>query len=320
VSGYLRRIASSVLNPRASIHPIVGSFFSASIYRSATEDFKAGEDIIPTLRSPHPMTTPAEVEGTTASVHRDAITPYKTAQNLSAKPELMSSVSNMRSIKTEVTAPERSEQDRYVEVSPKAGTVFAPLVNVRQLESVAKPAAPSITMSSQAGGSRSQEGLPARKTPELVTPEPASLRSELTSLPSAKTVRHEAKENEIVGLISDELRASSRTLAAQVEQRQIKAEKPEVFPKRPHEPLKPESVRRMEPLPSVRERSTSPAHKQERADPARRLGLPPREPDEIQIHIGRIEVTAVPSAPVRPEAKPTRKSVSLDEYLKRGRR
>jgi hypothetical protein len=46
-----------------------------------------------------------------------------------------------------------------------------------------------------------------------------------------------------------------------------------------------------------------------------------REPDEIQIHIGRIEVVAVPQQQAaRAPAKSTRKSVSLDEYLKRGRR
>jgi hypothetical protein len=46
-----------------------------------------------------------------------------------------------------------------------------------------------------------------------------------------------------------------------------------------------------------------------------------REPDEIQIHIGRIEVVAVPQQQaVRPAAKSSRKSPSLDDYLKRGRR
>jgi hypothetical protein len=46
-----------------------------------------------------------------------------------------------------------------------------------------------------------------------------------------------------------------------------------------------------------------------------------REPDEIQIHIGRIEVVAVPQQQaVRPTAKSSRKSPSLDDYLKRGRR
>jgi hypothetical protein len=45
------------------------------------------------------------------------------------------------------------------------------------------------------------------------------------------------------------------------------------------------------------------------------------EPDEIQIHIGRIEVTAaLPQQPARPSAPPIRKSTDLGEYLKRDRR
>jgi hypothetical protein len=44
----------------------------------------------------------------------------------------------------------------------------------------------------------------------------------------------------------------------------------------------------------------------------------PREPDEIQIHIGRIEVIAVPAAPARPAPpKPRREPSRLDEYLRR---
>jgi len=43
-----------------------------------------------------------------------------------------------------------------------------------------------------------------------------------------------------------------------------------------------------------------------------------REPDEITIHIGRIEVTAAPQPVARPAAAPARRSISLDEYLKRG--
>jgi hypothetical protein len=50
---------------------------------------------------------------------------------------------------------------------------------------------------------------------------------------------------------------------------------------------------------------------------ARQQRPPPHDTDEIQIHIGRIEVTAVPPPPVKAAPAPTRKSPSLDEYLKR---
>lgn len=40
-------------------------------------------------------------------------------------------------------------------------------------------------------------------------------------------------------------------------------------------------------------------------------------PEEIQIHIGRIEVTAVQQAPARAPLKPARKRESLDDYLRR---
>jgi len=42
-----------------------------------------------------------------------------------------------------------------------------------------------------------------------------------------------------------------------------------------------------------------------------------REPDKVEIHIGRIEVTAVPQEAPRPAATRPRKSLDLGEYLKR---
>lgn len=48
---------------------------------------------------------------------------------------------------------------------------------------------------------------------------------------------------------------------------------------------------------------------------------PAPQPDEIEIHIGRIEVAAVlPQPAPRPPARPARKSLDLSEYLKRDRR
>jgi hypothetical protein len=53
----------------------------------------------------------------------------------------------------------------------------------------------------------------------------------------------------------------------------------------------------------------------------RAAGLPARsraaEPNDVAIHIGRIEVTAVQPAPVPAPPKPPRRAPSLDEYLKR---
>ena len=42
-------------------------------------------------------------------------------------------------------------------------------------------------------------------------------------------------------------------------------------------------------------------------------------PDEINIHIGRVEVTAVPPPAALPVSRPVRKTLSLDEYLSRTR-
>jgi hypothetical protein len=51
---------------------------------------------------------------------------------------------------------------------------------------------------------------------------------------------------------------------------------------------------------------------------ATRRAAPTHEPDEIHIHIGRIEVAAVTQQAPRPAPAPARKSLNLDEYLRRG--
>ena len=52
-------------------------------------------------------------------------------------------------------------------------------------------------------------------------------------------------------------------------------------------------------------------------DPYNRSTSPPHEPDEIHIHIGRIEVAAIAQPAPRPATPPARKSLDLGEYLKR---
>ena len=58
---------------------------------------------------------------------------------------------------------------------------------------------------------------------------------------------------------------------------------------------------------------------QHRAEPAtsRRAGR--ADDGDVEIHIGRIEVTAVSAPPAAPVAKAARKAINLSEYLRNGR-
>jgi len=51
--------------------------------------------------------------------------------------------------------------------------------------------------------------------------------------------------------------------------------------------------------------------------PAERQAAEQRQAEDVQIHIGRIEVVAVPQSAPRPVVTPVRKALSLDEYLRR---
>jgi len=55
------------------------------------------------------------------------------------------------------------------------------------------------------------------------------------------------------------------------------------------------------------------------AEPATSGGAGEADRGDVEIHIGRIEVTAVSPAPAAPVAKPARKSINLSEYLRNGR-
>ncbi len=56
-----------------------------------------------------------------------------------------------------------------------------------------------------------------------------------------------------------------------------------------------------------------------RAGPATYRSARPADRGDVEIHIGRIEVTAVSPPPAAPVAKAARKSINLSEYLRNGR-
>lgn len=55
-----------------------------------------------------------------------------------------------------------------------------------------------------------------------------------------------------------------------------------------------------------------------KSESSRRAAQAQREPDEIHIHIGRIEIAAITPPASRPAPAAARKSLNLDDYLRRG--
>jgi hypothetical protein len=109
---------------------------------------------------------------------------------------------------------------------------------------------------------------------------------------------------------------SARSEASEHPQPLLDRTEQKVVLKGPLRPITVENLRRADPRP-FRDVSHPTIGRKEARDLPGRSGKPERETDEIQIHIGRIEVTALPPAPVRPAPKPAHKSLDLGAYLKR---
>jgi hypothetical protein len=193
---------------------------------------------------------------------------------------------------------------------PEETTIFNPSVNESPQRSV-RSRLSSLDMSM--GDVRSDE--PPNPTSqhkyEIVT-KGAGLQ------PLSRTVTPvsgNAKQNESREPVSE----PADTLAARAKKSDV--EKSEAADKIRYQPLMTTPVSSADgPLGSWRVSSplTPDVRKEVKGDVSSSSGSPQREPDEIQIHIGRIEVTAVPQAMPRPAPPPLRKSISLDDYLKRG--
>src|SRR6266851_986151 len=86
-------------------------------------------------------------------------------------------------------------------------------------------------------------------------------------------------------------------------------------------PYQPLIAASQQPAPKLQPREpmpTSTAARTSASEAARRAQSAQREADEIHIHIGRIEVAAIIQPPPRPTAAAARRSLNLDEYLRRG--
>jgi hypothetical protein len=196
-------------------------------------------------------------------------------------------------------------------------TLLNPLVNESQPRNVERPVASSIEMSN--GDARSDEppNLAAQNKHVMVAsrrPAPGNQAAGLQPpLLSVTLNSGNARQNGRTEPISEPVDA----IAARAKKNDV--DNSEAPDKVRYQPLTTAGGSNANGPPALWKVSSplAPGIRKEAGDLSSSSGLPGREPDEIQIHIGRIEVTAVAQAMPRPAPPPVRKSISLDDYLKR---
>jgi hypothetical protein len=310
MSGYLHRMVSSALRPGGSIHPMLGSVFSASTYQRAPEDIQ-GERSVSSLIGPEFPVKPQKAESDSSRIRPVLVTPPPATIPPGTGP-----------------IPDLSDSSR--EAVPEETTHLQRLVNTSLQGKVEKPVIPAHGMSYGDSSSDEPEKLASKNEHEIATvhrhvpgvqsaePKPGLSPSNVPPLPGGTPMFGNAKQNGSTELASETVHAL--VTKAQKNDR----EKPTATPKGRYQPLMPESLSRTDGPRAFRPVTSSPTpnvrkdvRKEERARRLNTSGSPEREADEIQIHIGRIEVTAVPPPTPAPVRAPARKSISLDEYLKR---
>jgi len=197
-------------------------------------------------------------------------------------------------------------------IHPLAGSLFS--APQREKEQQASPlrqeiastaeGSPASTLSQRAQEDHGLPLPPGLAIPSLISPA-ASPKSAIGEESSFQRLRPAAGQDERLMLAESKPESGG---AAVVGKEDGQAE-------RVYAPLMTEvRVRSGDPaLPGLKANFSRPAPAKAKRDSPHREA---REPDDIQIHIGRIEVTAVQQAPARAAFKPARKGQSLDEYLK----
>lgn len=329
MSGYLQRIASSALTPGGAIHPVLGSIFSDSAYRRTPENSPGKSDFASSNRPEFPV-TPQQEGGVPPRAWKESVTPPPTARiHPRATPVQDSLASEVPPVPTPASAPDHAEQTRNP--GQDARTSFKPLVNKGLQREIDRPSVPPFIMSDRPRGQEEPKGVHSKKSSELsksaqeASPvsQNAKLepRSSVDNVPPSKSmtsVSGKAQRDWSAETVSEE-RTSFKPLVIKAHQKNVA--EPDAELKGRDKPVAAESFSPADQLVIFREASalvTPDAQKGEKRDLPLHSGLPQREPDEIQIHIGRIEVVAVPPAPAPPAAlKPQRGAPSLDEYLQR---
>jgi hypothetical protein len=306
MSGYLQRLASSVLSPGGSIHPVLTPVFSPSSSSMGPENI--GEERVASssnepsnnIREESPMARPELVPPAAARNIPDTEPPAAISSDpLALQP-----------------SPKSERKARAVPIEEDR-TSFKPLVNKDQIEKAEKPPVSSMKAKQEAPGLAKLEDTSAKNNGAEVIRQPGTPVFDVSPQPAIASTADKAMLKPNVEPVSEES-VPSRTSENATQSRD--AGKPEIAFGDSYTPLVAEYAARTDAL-KIFAATTRPALPDVRREAGSSRGFrePEREPDEIQIHIGRIEVTAAPPAAVRPAPKPERKALSLDDYLKRKR-
>jgi hypothetical protein len=301
MSGYLQRLVSCARAPSAAIRPVVGPLFSASTYQGSAEDFQAVEEIV-ISRQPGILVTPAPQPPRAIPPGSE---PSPTASDLPYVPAQTQAAQ----------ATVQSEDSRLIS---EARESFQP-----PLTQVPLPTGPKL----KGEGPRSTAKARESSQPPLT-------QVPLATGPKLQTYGERGFREKPVGGTEPSLEGSDQHVRVSTgfkdgkERVEPRLEQPSqrIIPGGPYRPLVAEGLRPTEARAFQNWSSlTSEGRRIDKADLPRPVARPEREADEIQIHIGRIEVTAVqplpagPAASPRPAAPPVRKSLRLDEYLRSSR-
>lgn len=277
MSGYLQRLAASVLKPSAAIHPILGSVFS-----------------------PPPQPVPAEHEELFSARSAAAETP-RSAPAVPLSPSIEHDTADTSALPH---APVRERAGFRASIDPP-----------QWRPEPALPASSDIETTEHAG-------LPRSSRPE---PDREPSRPALGQHPIVPWNRSQPRSTDPTTQARDSY-AAATPAASRAEPAVPERNSPPVaatpepplqdFETRVYRPLIEPSFQRQTP-PAILPETFREARNTDRRDSPRPQALPQHEPDEIRIHIGRIEVVAAVPAPVHAAPRPVRPSPDLGDYLKR---
>jgi hypothetical protein len=292
MNSYLERLAASAINPGGTIHPVLRPVFAGTERRGAPVPLEWEEAVVSRDHPASLATTAPEASlserpaaAPTERSHTDASTAPAQAGPLVPKPAgpPVSSPLPVRRASPAVAPPEVIVPP--VEV-PTVAPLPVPTISVERAKPIDDP--PSISESFSAFARVATDATP-RDASRVATPIIGSdLETDARREPGQRKKPGRVESAIVVEAYQPIVPGPARADTA-----------PGIFNESADAPV-----------------SFVPKHRA--AAIARRVARGTAgSRDEIQIHIGRIEVTAVPQAPTHAPPKPARKSVSLDEYLKR---